>query len=66
MLRHLTCIDPGGGRASTRTDWEHRVAWPQGLTSADSLAPVSRCYRAKEAGWGHTRSRDGGPPACVH
>jgi hypothetical protein len=60
VLRDLTCIGPGGGRVSTRTDREHRIAWPQGHTSPENLAPVSRYWhRAKQAGWNYTRSRDG-------
>lgn len=59
-LRDLTCIGPGTSRSSDRSDLEHLIPWPHGPTSAENLAPVSRFWhRAKQAGWGYRRSRDG-------
>jgi hypothetical protein len=58
--RDRTCVFPGCGRPATRTDKDHRIAWPVGQTSADNGECLCRHHhRAKHAVFSVTREPDG-------
>ena len=58
--RDVSCVFPGCSVPAWRCDLDHRVPWPQGSTSPDNLAALSRHHhRAKQAGWTPSAQPDG-------
>ncbi|MBC7372943.1 MAG: HNH endonuclease, partial [Frankiales bacterium] len=50
QARDRTCVFPGCPRIATRTDLDHRIPWPAGMTSTDNLQCLCRHHhRAKHA-----------------
>ena len=58
--RDRTCVFPGCGRPATRTDKDHRIPWPAGVTSADNGECLCRHHhRAKHTVFTVLRDLDG-------